>query len=148
MRRILLSEETVLELLRLNARGSVQDRNLIAAILEVHLNWRNPYGGIARLYLSGVRVEQRENSRKGGRHPKRRLWADALADDLAGKSPQKAWEAIEESSEVPDYPNIEAGGRRWIVYRDRKEVVAVDEKTGHEEHISQYTFFRHYLKRK
>jgi hypothetical protein len=141
---------TLVWLLRLNARGSVQDRNLIEAILQDHISWKNPYG--PKIYLSDARAELREQrasfSRKGGRHAKRSLWAEALACKLAAASKPEAWEAIPEPEESDDDQTIQAGGRNWIIYRDGDRLVAVDDRTGVEDSISRSTFLKRYLTRK
>jgi hypothetical protein len=145
-----LSKGTLLWLQRLNARGSARDRNLIDAIIQEHLDWQNPYG--PKIYLSDARAELREQrasfSRKGGRHAKRRLWAEALARELAAASKAEAWEAIREPEGPDDDQTIQAGGRNWIIYRDGDRLVAVDDRTGVEDSISRSTFLKRYLTRK
>lgn len=58
-RTISLSKETSLWILRLLERGSEQDRNLAAAIIQEHLDWRDPHG--PKIYRSDARAEQREH---------------------------------------------------------------------------------------
>jgi hypothetical protein len=140
-----LSEETLLWLLRLNARGSAHDRNLIEAIIQEHLDWRNPYG--PRVYLRDIRAERTAAQRKGGRHPKRRLWAEALAKALAATATaQEAWNAIPEFEDSGD-DTVEAAGQKWIVYRDGNRLIGTVDRTGAEESISRSTFLKRYLKR-
>jgi hypothetical protein len=141
-----LSEETLLWLLRLNGRGSAHDRNLIEAIIQEHLDWRNPYG--PRVYLRDIRAERTAAQRKGGRHPKRRLWAEALAKALAATATaQEAWNAIPEFEDSGD-DTVEAAGQKWIVYRDGNRLIGTVDRTGAEESISRSTFLKRYLKRK
>lgn len=137
--------EWLRHLLRLGAS------NVADAVIEDHIEWerreREVRGPSIRLrdardQLHALRAAA---GRKGGSHPKRKLWAVALADSLCHTSTNDdAWCAIPEAQEAGDEPNIE----RWIVYRDGDKLIAVDDATGREESIAKSTFLKHYLKRR
>jgi hypothetical protein len=102
--------EVLEDLRRFNERGA---RHIVDAILEEHIDWKNPYG--PQVYLRDVVAEVREErsamARKGGRRPKRRAWAEKLGEDLAAApSAEEAWEAIPES-----YDEKECDGH--LIYR-------------------------------
>lgn len=93
------------------------------------------------IYLSEDRKRQKARQRKG------RAWAEKLAEDLMTcASRDEAWSAIPEAEVTSDEPNIEAGGRGWIVYRDGDDLVAKDNRTGADEKIRRTTFLKRYLK--
>lgn len=103
---------------------------------------------LGKLHVLFSIYRQLDDTRQKTRKTKRRAWAVALADSLAGTSTNdEAWEAIPDPLETDDEPNIETGGRGYIVYRDGDSLCAKDDRTGAVESITRKTFFRHYFRK-
>ncbi len=83
-----------------------------------------------------------------GKKPKLREWAVKTADFLNEKCPnmtrEKAWLNIPESFEPLGIPQEEPD---YEVYREDKNLIAVNEETGKESTITKETFFKNYFKK-
>ena len=117
----------------------------LAAAEQAATNWQNHYSHIRDLLMLAA-VKSRDalstGGAKGGRQPKRREWADTLAQHLAltAVSKDEAWDAIPESRSPLEFRSSDG---EIEVYRDGETIVCAAGEN--ETTLSRSTFFKRYF---
>ena len=121
--------------------GPGADEALVSAsdILRQFDNIQKYCGEAAARWTAKKLALSNRQRREAGRTPKRRQWADTLAERI------DHWDAIPES---PDYLEIEGTDHDVQCYRDGEKVCCVDASTSNEiGHLARSTFEKRYLKK-
>lgn len=83
----------------------------------------------------------------GGRAPKRRRWADIIADEYCAVGENsKIWQALERAHDSSSPYEIELDDTDLSVYVDADRLIAVDQSTGREQSLAKSTFFDEYIR--
>lgn len=94
-----------------------------------------------------IKAESQKNGRTGGKHPKRRAWAEAIAEHLKSQNPRATkaamWATIPESANPADINNQENGDIQYY-HDDNRLFASVD--GGQTQSITQKVFFDDYLR--
>jgi hypothetical protein len=124
-------------------RWFLREGNLAAAEQSVS-SWNAHYDHIKDLLMLAAvksRDDLSKGGAKGGRQPKRRRWADALAQYLAVETIDKeeAWESIPEVGTLC----LENFGDDLELYRDGETLVCIE--AGEERSLKKSTFMARYF---
>lgn len=88
---------------------------------------------------------QKPAARKGGTAPKRRIWAEKLAERLCADHPELPGRELLALVPESRSPLTISG---WEIHRDEERIVAVRDQDGQEQGMSVETFRTRYLRKK
>ncbi len=110
-------------------------------LLVIEKNWDNAQHD-ARI------VKRSSDGRKGGKKPKRKIWAEAavgmLRNNAGDATKEQAWLMLPDAGSAWD---VETDAADYKVYRDGDKIVGVNTLTHEEEAIAESTFLRHYYRK-